>query len=642
MKVLNLIQGSQEWLDVRLTHFTASDASAMMGSSKYKTRTQLLKEKKGWKEEVSASKQALFNKGHEAEEKARIILEETMLDPFNPIVGSLNYQGVPLMASLDGLSECSQIIFEHKLWNETLAENVRNNVLEESHYWQLEHQLLVCDSASKVLFVVSDGTKEKKVFMWYESSADRRQALIDGWKQFKKDLDGYTLEAKKEVVSVVGAKNYLPTLSYKVTGSEIATNIDICLEEIKTLASDEMSKVLETDQDFADKDQLNKDVKKARAALKDATAKIKGEFVSFSQFEEIASEMDSVLQKMQSHGEKQVKQAKEDKKKAIIKSANDDLQSFLLECNAKVSPLNISLIVGNVNPDFIGTMKGKRTIDSLESGVSDLLAETKIEINKIVDRVVDNLSFANEASSNHKFLFSDFNQLVSKEVEDFQAVVKSRISEHEEAEAIRLEAERERIQKEEEAKAQREAEARAEAERERIRKEERAKAQAEEQAKREAEAAERLKLEEEARIQREEEALLAKEKEPEVVEEVFEIKKGGLTQSMADKWPEKEITEASAQDKEPLSMNMINKEDEAVFNDVIADAKPVLESVSEIVKAHCESDLILEAKNNLIYSLTKEAARSGFIDFLEAIEVTEEQYEAIKAEWIEQGIKPYC
>ena len=38
-----------------------------------------------------------------------------------------------------------------------------------------------------------------------------------------------------------------------------------------------MSKVLETDQDFANKDQLNKDVKKARAALKEkAGIKIDG------------------------------------------------------------------------------------------------------------------------------------------------------------------------------------------------------------------------------------------------------------------------------------------------------------------------------------------------------------------------------
>jgi predicted phage-related endonuclease len=45
MKILNLTQGSPEWLATRAQHFCASDAPAMMGVSKYKTRSDLLREK---------------------------------------------------------------------------------------------------------------------------------------------------------------------------------------------------------------------------------------------------------------------------------------------------------------------------------------------------------------------------------------------------------------------------------------------------------------------------------------------------------------------------------------------------------------------------------------------------------------------
>ena len=41
----DLVQGSDEWKAFRATAFTASDAPAMMGVSKYKTRDQLLAEK---------------------------------------------------------------------------------------------------------------------------------------------------------------------------------------------------------------------------------------------------------------------------------------------------------------------------------------------------------------------------------------------------------------------------------------------------------------------------------------------------------------------------------------------------------------------------------------------------------------------
>ncbi|MCW2256264.1 putative membrane protein [Providencia alcalifaciens] len=48
-----------------------------------------------------------------------------------------------------------------------------------------------------------------------------------------------------------------------------------------------------------------------------------------------------------------------------------------------------------------------------------------------------------------------------------------------------------------------------------------------------------------------------------------------------------------------------------------------------------------EKLQTLMYYLTKEAARSSFMEFLEEIEVSEEEYDEIK-EWFKQfDIKPY-
>jgi putative phage-type endonuclease len=505
MQLFKVEQGTPEWHELRETHLTASDASAMMGASKYKSRTQLLKEKKfGVKEKITPAKQALFDKGHAAEDAARDLLEVDMLESFAPVVGGIEIDGLKLLASLDGLSEDQEMVFEHKLWNETLAENVRNNALEDTHYWQLEHQLLV-SGAKSALFMTSDGTADKRECMHYTSIPERRERLIAGWKQFNKDLESFEMEAKKEVV--VAEKATLPAISYSVTGTEISTNIVGCLEQIKTMASEEMSKVLETDQDFADKEQLNKDVKKARAALKEIVSKVRGEFVSYSQFEEIAQEMDGVLQQMQSHGEKQVKLAKEAKKQAIWTEANNDLLNHIQEANGKIAPMGLMSIMGDIRPDWAGAMKNKRTIESLENAVSEELAKWKVAINQVMDRVVPNLQYLRDNAEEYKFLFSDAQQLVNQDAEPFQAVIKSRIADHKQAEEERLEAERKRIQEEEERKAkekaEREAEAKAEAERERIRNEERAKAQAE--AKAEAER-ERIRKEERDKAQAEEQA----------------------------------------------------------------------------------------------------------------------------------------
>ena len=73
MIIIEAHQGSTEWLEIRSRHFTASEAPAMLGLSKYKTRQTMLREKAtGLTEEVDANKQRLFDAGHDAEDAARV------------------------------------------------------------------------------------------------------------------------------------------------------------------------------------------------------------------------------------------------------------------------------------------------------------------------------------------------------------------------------------------------------------------------------------------------------------------------------------------------------------------------------------------------------------------------------------------
>ena len=476
MELLNLTQGTDEWLEARLNHLTASEAPAMMGESKFMTRNQLLDLKKGWLTAPDSSfKQRLYQKGHEHEEAARELIEFDFCEEYPAAVGKTVIEGLELLASFDGYSE-SAGIWEHKDWNKTLAENVMNNILEPLYYWQLEHQILVAEKDS-VMFTISDGTADNRKTMTYYSEPERRKALIAGWKQFLSDLESHQLKAKIEVVEA--NTKQLPVIQVSVQGSEITTNIQSCLIDIKSLAQEEMSKALESDQDFANKEQLNKDVKKARASLKIAIADVEGQFVSYAEFASVAKEMDSTLQKMQSHGEKQVKQAKEAKKQSIIDHANSELFKHIEACDLRITPMSIGQIIGGIAPDWQSAMKNKRTIDSLTNSVDEVLTKVKVEINQIMDRVLPNLDYLKNNAADHRFLFNDAQQLVSLEEEGFQAIVKSRIAEHKAAEEKRLAEERERIRQEEERKAQAEAERKAEAERQRIAQEEREKLQAE-------------------------------------------------------------------------------------------------------------------------------------------------------------------
>lgn len=442
MKTLNLAQGSDEWLAARLDYLCASEAPVVMGEFKFMTRNQLLDLKKGWVANPADSfKQRLFDKGHEHEEHARNIFEVEMLEDFPPVVGLTVVNGMELLASFDGLAGEPEDYkpWEHKDFNETLLSNVRNKVLEPLYYWQLEHQMLVagCD---EIIFMCSDGTLNKRADMIYQSVPERRKQLIEGWQQFLIDLNHHEIEAKQEVVIAAEAEDF-PLITYSVEGSMVISNINNCLPLIKERAALEMSRVLESDQDFADKDKLNKATKVAREKIKKIIADVQGEFVSYSEFAQTASKIDSILQKMQSQGEKQVKQQKEAKKQAIINARYESLNSLLEHSDSLIAPMSILRIMqvrATDLCDFSAAMKGKRTIESWTNAADQELTKAKLKVNEVMSLVIANSAYLKEEASEHGFLFSDAEQLVNQHHSSFTAVVKQRIAEHKKAEEQRL------------------------------------------------------------------------------------------------------------------------------------------------------------------------------------------------------------
>jgi putative phage-type endonuclease len=457
----NIEQGTPEWHALRAEHFTASDAAAMMGESKYKSRNQLLEEKAtGKTPEVSEAKQRIFDQGHEAEAAARDILEMETLESYPPLVATREIECLPLLASFDGCSLGSRGLWEHKLWNETLAENVRNKTLEPAYYWQLEHQLLVAgDEAQHVIFTVSDGTMEKRETMVYESVPERREKLIAGWHQFAADLANYKPKAKQEQVEGADADGF-PLVEYEVHGTAIYSNLRDILPIVKERAKEEMARPLETDQDFADKEKQVKAVKAARKHLKETTEEVKGEFVSFAEFSSLAAEMDSVLQKLQSHGEKAVKDAKAQKKREIEQYAEEALAEYIGLTNEKIKPLRIERII-DIIPDWGAAMKNKRTLESLQNAVDEELSRVQVGIKQTFKLVWENLEYFNSQKDYH-FLFNDLERIVNQQSEGFKALVQQRIADYEAEQKERREREeRERKEREEaEVKRMEEAEAR--------------------------------------------------------------------------------------------------------------------------------------------------------------------------------------
>lgn len=103
----------------------------------------------------------------------------------------------------------------------------------------------------------------------------------------------------------------------------------------------------------------------------------------------------------------------------------------------------------HVTADFAGAIKGKKTITSLRDSADTELARAKIEASQIGDGIRANLESLRTLAKDHAFLFNDAQQLVLKDNDDTVALIKVRISDHQKAEEVKAEQQREQIRQEE-------------------------------------------------------------------------------------------------------------------------------------------------------------------------------------------------
>ena len=474
----DLVQGSKEWLEVRKQHFTASEASAMLGLSKYTKRSELLEQKAtGVTPEVTDQQQRLFDKGHEVEELARVIAEAFIQEELYPATITNEIEGLKLLASMDGLTMMGDRGWECKMWNAEFAEMVKNGIVPDTHWPQLEHQMLV-SGAEKILFTITDGTEEKREQVWYESVPERRAQVINGWKQFKADLEAYVPTEKVEKVEA-GPVRELPSINYKMNGLALESN----LEAYKQAATDLVAlseKPLESDQDFADAEARQKVFTKAEKDIKDACDRVMGEIDSIDTFVKDMRFISEQIRQARLAEGKQIKARKEELREEILNKANQEASKALNEAMAKVNAK-----LPNINFDPFTAMKGKRTIESLQDAADTEVAKAKIQIAEFVEVAQANMLVIAD-NREFDFLFNDWAQIAFKATEDFKTLVTARIATYQAEQKAKEDAERERIRQEEQAKLQREAEA---------------KARAEEQAKRDAEEKARFDAETESNKQ---------------------------------------------------------------------------------------------------------------------------------------------
>ena len=442
-----LIQGSPEWHAHRRAHYNASEAAAMLGMSPYLSRSDLIRAKAtGSEQEHSLQTQALFQRGHDAEAAARKMAEDYLQEDLYAVTASREIAGLPLSASLDGLTMDDEIAWEHKLANADLFAAVRAGTIPEAYRPQMEQQMMIT-GARRVLFMVSDGTPDHVAHTWYDGDPALRAKIIAGWQQFAADVAAYV---PQEVIPapVVAAPDELPALLVELVGEVRSTNLTTWQQAV-TARIQAISTDLQTDDDFAlaektvkflDDGEKRLDVVKSQALAQTAT------------IDELFRTIDSLKAEMRAKRlnlDKLVKARKESIRSEIVADGVKAFADHISALNAQIG----KPYMPPVPADFAGAIKGKKTVASLRDGVATELARAKIAANEVAGRITINLVALRERAADHAHLFPDTAAIVLKAPDDLASLITARIAEH----AAKMEAERQRIAEQERAKLEAEA-----------------------------------------------------------------------------------------------------------------------------------------------------------------------------------------
>lgn len=457
MRILQVTQGTDQWHAERARRRTASECPAVMGASKYTSRSQLLHQKAtGIVPEVDAAKQRLFDKGHQVEGPARAIVEEDLGEDLSPV--TVVSDDDRLLASLDGATMMMDVIFEHKLWSEDLAAQVRAGELEPHYFWQLEHQLLV-SAAKRAIFVCSDGTRERFVSMEYRPVPGRAEQLLAAWDQFDADLAAYIPPAAAEPAPTGRAPESLPALRIELMGQVTASN----LAEFKATALGAIRSVnreLTTDQHFADAKQAVKWCAEVETRIKAAKEHALSQTATIEELFRTLDDVSAEARSVRLDLEKLVTRREHEIKGELVAGAKAAYEQHEAACRQDAGAWKLL-----APPDFGSAIKGKRSVDSMRDALNACLANAKIAASEQARKIRANLSALDEESKGSEHLFRDRLTFIDLTPDAVRLMVRQRIAEHRAAEERRAaelaERERERIRREEAERLEREAAQRA-------------------------------------------------------------------------------------------------------------------------------------------------------------------------------------
>ncbi len=185
-KIVDLIQGSDEWHIFRKAGIGASDAPVIEGLSPYRTKRELFFEKSGSsiKSEEDPTKEYIFAMGHKVEGLIRKEFQELTHSDIQPVC-MVHPKFDYIRASLDGFDPKLGVL-EAKLVGQEVLARAREGDLPSHHYSQMQHQFAV--SGAEVGQWFGHDGKKSGALVEVRANAEYIKRLLDLEHQFWVDV----------------------------------------------------------------------------------------------------------------------------------------------------------------------------------------------------------------------------------------------------------------------------------------------------------------------------------------------------------------------------------------------------------------------------------------------------------------------
>lgn len=326
------------------------------------------------------------------------------------------------------------IAWEHKMLNNDIraaldTDEATGADLPPLYRVQMEQQCMV-SKCERVLFTATRyspaGELLEERHCWYEPDPALAEQIRAGWAQLEADVAAYKPEADVvEVKAVPRVIEALPALVAQVEGRVVTTN----LQDFRLAASRFIEGIktdLQTDQDFADAEKTVKFCEDGEKRLDVALEQIMAQTGSIDELRRTVQAIKEELRSKRLSLSKLVDQRKVSIRTEIATKAQADMDSHWAAVGERLPEAWIKRAV----PDFPGAMKGKRSIETCRAAVDQTLANAKIEMTQLADRLLANRETLKREGTDWLFLFADFAQVGAKAPEDFRAVAELRIRDH--------------------------------------------------------------------------------------------------------------------------------------------------------------------------------------------------------------------